>query len=231
MPIYRDGAFAPSLDAGSKARATGKSRVAFYLDAANDPSAALVGERAVWSWPFPEGALVPRALEGGISGASSVGMGTAPALWNDVMGLMVDVVPRSWWRSRAFSEGLAKFSKPLVDFTDRFVGETHAMRIDVTADDGSRVSAVQAHESFRRCVGMCCAEFTRALLEDKALLLPALGAEEGEEGGAAEPPLLPPSGVFTPEGLFACAEARRPMLSRLLAVPGTLNAGFEEVLL
>ena len=100
-----------------------------------------------------------------------MGMGTAPAIWNDVMGLMVDVVPREWfaegwlqpatdkyptlylalsprisphppkvnilqpsspsdfllvgdrWRRKGWSQGLASFSKPLVDFTDLFVGE------------------------------------------------------------------------------------------------------------
>lgn len=63
--------------------------------------------------------------------------------------------------------GLAKFSKPLVAVTDLFVGETHAMRIDVTGEDGRTVSVVQAHESFRRVVGQSCAEFTLALLESK----------------------------------------------------------------
>lgn len=242
VPVYQDGVYAPSLDAGSKTRATGQSRVEFYLDE-SDPSFALVGERAVWSWPFPEGALVPRQLEAGISGSSSVGMGTAPAIWNDVMGLMVDVVPRDWWRSEAFSNGLAKFSKPLVDFTDQFVGETHAMRIDVVAEDGSRVTAVQAHESFRRCVGMSCAEFTLALLQSKGLLddgdAAGGGASDGEQRAPGEEEedeegevsfagggVLPNSGVFTPEELFAPEEARRLMLDRLLAVPGTLNAGF-----
>jgi hypothetical protein len=239
VPVYQRGEYAPTMDAGSRERATGKDRVQFYL-AENDPSFKMVGERAVWSWPFPEGALIPRALEGrrkgkeeggggrgGISGSSSVGMGTAPAIWNQVMGIMVDVVPRSWWRSEAFSLGLAKFSKPLVTVTDRFVGETHALRIDVTAEGGGqggsprRVSAVQAHESFRRVVGQSCAEFTLGLLESKRIL----ETSGGDDGGAVVLPV--DSGVFTPEELFSSAEARRPMLDRLLAVPGTLNAGFE----
>merc|ERR1712224_1052338 len=99
-------------------------------------------------------------------------------------GAMCKAVPREWWRSRAFSQGLARFSRPLVAITDAFVGETHAMRIDVTAVDGTRVSAVQAHKSFRRIVGQSCAEFAKALLEGK-----------GE--------LLPESGVYFPEQLFA----------------------------
>ena len=41
---------------------------------------------------------------------------------------------------------------------------------------------------------------------------------------------LAQSGVFLPEDLFAEAQARAPMLERLLATPGTLNAGFEQCL-
>ena len=78
------------------------------------------------------------------------------------------------------------------------------MRVDVTSTDGARVSAVQAHESFRRVVGQSCAEFTLALLD-----------------GAGPP------GVYTPEALFADAAARKPLLERLLALEGTLNWGFE----
>lgn len=233
VPVYRDGVPYPTMDAGCRERTAGApTRVKFFLDEKLDPSATLVGERAVWSWPFPEGTLIPRQLETqrrGISGRSSVGMGTAPAIWNDVMGIMVDVVPRKWWKSRAFSIGLARFSKPLVALTDLFVGETHAMRIDVTGEDGRRVSAVQAHESFRLVVGQSCAEFTRAMLESKGLFGPprSSGKDIVENANFVRIP-LPSRGVFTPEELFAQADVRKPMLDRLLTVPGTLNAGFEE---
>jgi hypothetical protein len=112
------------------------------------------------------------------------------------------------------------------------------MRIDATAEDGSRVTAVQAHTSFRRCVGQSCAEFTLALLEAKGAHKVAVRG-----GGLGDPPApeatqqaetlrasLAQSGVFLPEDLFADAQARAPMLERLLATPGTLNAGFEQCL-
>ena len=51
-------------------------------------------------------------------------------------------------------------------------------------------------------------------------------ARQAEELRAA----LAQSGVFLPEDLFASAVARAPMLERLLATPGTLNAGFEQCL-
>ena len=112
------------------------------------------------------------------------------------------------------------------------------MRIDTTSEDGSRVTAVQAHTSFRRCVGQSCAEFTLALLEAKGVHKVAVRG-----GGLSDPPApeatqqaetlrasLAQSGVFLPEDLFADAQARAPMLERLLATPGTLNAGFEQCL-
>ena len=150
-------------------------------------------------------------------------MGTAPEIWNGVMGLMVDVVPREWWRSRAFSEGLARFSKPLVQVTDAFVGETHAMRVDATADDGSRASAVQAHRSFREVVGQSCAEFTAALLESRGLL------ERAGDGDGPAVKLPESAGVFLPEQLLADEEARRTVLERLLSVEGTVDYEYQVV--
>ena len=231
LAVYRDGKLAPRMDSGG-----GLRKVEFFLPGRDEASRSLVGERSVWNWPFPEGCTVAEKLA--ITGSSSVGMGTAPDLWNSVMGLMVRVVPRGWWKERAFSQGLADFSQPLVTVTDRFTGETHAMRVDATLEDGSRVSAVQAHTSFRRCVGQSCAEFTLAMLEAKGVHNVAVRG-----GGLGDPPApeatqqaealrasLSQSGVFLPEDLFADAEARTPMLERLLATPGTLNAGFEQCL-
>ena len=75
-------------------------------------------------------------------------MGTAPAIWNVILGAMVRVVPRSWWRSKAFSDGLAKFSEPMVAFTDPFVGETHAIRVDAAAKGTAvRVVRLVRHEN------------------------------------------------------------------------------------
>eukprot|EP00439_Symbiodinium_sp_Y106_P051404 s389_g6.t2 len=130
VPVFRGGAYAPQRVAGAEPR-----RVEFFLDE-SDPAFEFVGERDVWSWPFPEAGTVPRLV--GITGNSSTGMGTAPGIWT---------LDDGW-----FSEGLAWFSLPMVWFTDQFVKETHAMRVEVTTSDGRRCVAVQTHESFRRCV-------------------------------------------------------------------------------
>eukprot|EP00913_Durusdinium_trenchii_P032771 g30677.t1 len=121
------------------------------------------GTREVWSWPFPEAGTVPRRLK--IRGNSSTGMGTAPGIWNTILVALVSLVPRSLWRNRSFSEGLAYFSLPMVWVTDQFVKETHAMRVEVTSRDGRSCVGVQAHRSFRRCVAQSAAEFMLHLLE------------------------------------------------------------------
>ncbi|GAB5367380.1 hypothetical protein AAMO2058_001225300 [Amorphochlora amoebiformis] len=155
---YEDGKPVKSMTSG------GEPRTADFFISSADPSKQLVGTRQIWNWPFPEPKTVGDELE--IVGKSTVGMGTAPDIWNYILTFMTTIVPKSWWKSKIFSEGLAKFSKPLVEFTDKFVGETHAMRIDVRNTQGKQLSAVQAHESFRRVVGQSCAEFTLALLGD-----------------------------------------------------------------
>ena len=170
-----------------------------------------------------------------------MGMGTAPELWNTILHAMVQAVPRQWWKRRAFSQGLATFSKPLVALTDAFTGETHAMRVDVSGVGGGRVSAVQAHTSFRRCVGQSCAEFTLALLDargDGAVGVAPEGAggvgdprdaRASEQAAALREALPALGGVFLPEALFESDAARQPMLERLFGTPGTVEAAFEAV--
>ena len=159
----------------------------------------LIGCVNCWAWPFPEGYTVGRQLQ--ISGDSRVAMGTAPEIWNIIMGAMVKLIPRSAWLSPVFSQGLATFSEPMVKLTDKFVGETHAIRVDVRGESGETVRALQTHESFRRCVGQSCAEFTLALLALR------------RAGG--------PTGVFLPEQLFSDKSRRENMLKRLTSTPGT----------
>ena len=162
----------------------------------------LNAERERGSSPSGDDGRVPQTL-----GSSRAGMGTAPAIWNTVLRLMVDVVPRAWWSSKRFSEGLARFSEPLVRVTDAFVGESHAMRVDVSsATSAATVAAVQRHDSFRRCVGQSCAEFVLDALDQ------------------ATP------GVALPEERYADAASRERILARLSSTPGTTGYRVESVL-
>ena len=171
----------------------------------NDEAKARIGEQTVFSWPFPEAATVPNEL--GIRGESHASMGTAPAIWNDMLGLLVDIVPRRLWKSKKFSQFLADFSQPLVKATDFLlkmtspdkVGETHGMRIDVTSTDGNAVSIVQAHESFRRCVGQSTAEFALDLLEH------------------------PSPGVQLTEQRYRDDDSRERIIQKLTSTPGTFS--------
>ena len=81
------------------------------------------------------------------------------------------------------------------------------MRIDITGTAGARAAAVQAHVSFRRCVGQSAAEFVIELLMRRA------------EGAAAgwRP------GVYLPEGLLADPAERARPLRRMTTTPGTFT--------
>eukprot|EP00931_Biecheleriopsis_adriatica_P102254 TRINITY_DN77245_c0_g1_i1.p1 TRINITY_DN77245_c0_g1~~TRINITY_DN77245_c0_g1_i1.p1 ORF type:complete len:476 (+),score=87.18 TRINITY_DN77245_c0_g1_i1:40-1467(+) len=197
VPVFRGGKYAPEMIAGTELR-----RVPFFLEQA-DPAFEAVGERDVWNWPFPEAFTVARHLA--ITGDSSTGMGTAPGIWNDILVALVALVPSDLWQQRWFSEGLAWFSLPMVWLTDQFVGETHAMRVEVSTTDGRRCEAVQTHESFRRCVAQSAAEFALHLLQKRR------------------------PGVWLPEEFVDFEESgRAELLERLSSTPGTISCAFRE---
>lgn len=178
----------------------------------NDAVKARVGTKQVFAWPFPEGATVPTQLRA--RGSSSVAMGVAPDLWNTILGLLVSIVPRPWWRNHRFSQFMADFSQPLVILTDQYmkwsdpnkVGETHCMRIDVTScvnrgqqqqQQQRTMSTIQAHESLRTCVGQSCAEFALDCLE------------------------YPQPGVYYPEQRYDDDISRKRIIEKLTSTDGT----------
>ena len=181
-------------------------------DGGNQRAQERVGRRTVFAWPFPEAATVATHLRA--RGHSYAAMGTAPNLWNTMLGLLVEWIPRSWWSLERFSKGLADFSFPMVWMSDKWlewtgVGETHAMRVDVTfVPEGRRrdnktpmgVSIVQAHDSFRTCVGQSCAEFALDLLHGQ------------------KPPR---PGVYVPEQFYEEDGDRRRILDKLTSTSGT----------
>jgi hypothetical protein len=201
-PVYtlRGGRRQPQLIGGHSA-----TNANFFIDA-SDVSFSRIGCRTVWAWPFPEVCTVGEEMH--ILGDSDVRMSTAPDLWNVILTGMVAVVPRHWWRSTTFSKAVAGVSWPMVALTDRFVGETHGIRVDVTGVSGAAAVAVQGHDSFRMCVGQSCAEFVMHLLRQRTL-----GAGEG--------------GVYLPEQLFKDGEQRQGALKRMATLPGTFTFRIE----
>ncbi len=184
-------------------------KVDFFLphlqDAGNLRAKERVGTQTVFAWPFPEAATVATNLKA--RGNSYAAMGTAPDLWNVMLGVLVSVVPRTWWKNNRFSKFMADFSQPMVWATDKLleqtgVGETHAMRVDVTFVSTPRekqtgVSIIQAHDSFRRCVGQSCAEFALDILTH------------------------PRPGVYVPEQFYEEPKDRSRVIEKLTTTPGT----------
>ncbi len=187
-------------------------QVPAHLNEANERVRVRVGTKQVFAWPFPEAATVPTILKDATESFrwrridSSAAMGTAPDVWNTMLGVLVRLIPRSWWRNERFSQFLADFSQPLVSATDAWLkwndsfanGETHAMRIDATLDDQSGISIVQAHDSFRQCVAQSCAEFGMDCLE-----------------------FPNPGTVSLPEQRYADPVARQRIIEKLTSTPGT----------
>jgi saccharopine dehydrogenase-like NADP-dependent oxidoreductase len=58
----------------------------------NEEAKLRVSTQKVFSCPFPEAATVAKELS--ITGSSSAAMGTAPDIWNDLLGILVKIVPR-----------------------------------------------------------------------------------------------------------------------------------------
>lgn len=185
-------------------------KVDFFLsqleeDEGNRRAKERVGTQTVFAWPFPEAATVATNLKA--RGNSFAAMGTAPDVWNAMLGILVSLIPRHWWKNTSFSKFMADFSQPMVWATDKLleqtgVGETHAMRVDVTFVASPRekpigVSIVQAHDSFRRCVGQSCAEFALDILQH------------------------PRPGVYVPEQFYEPSVDRARVIARLTSTPGT----------
>ena len=136
---YRGGQRAPQYIGGLE-----PEEVDFFIDE-TDSAHARIGRRTVWAWPFPEVCTTADTL--GVSNRSDVKMGTAPHAWNVILVAMARVLPRSWWRDERFSRFLADFSQPMVALTDRFVGETHGVRVDVTDTEGNVATGVQVRSN------------------------------------------------------------------------------------
>ena len=85
------------------------------------------------------------------------GMGTAPAIWNAPTPTMVDACRAPGGPPSASPRASRASPEPLVRVTDAFVGESHAMRVDVSRRRPLRRSPRPA-PPFRRCVGQSCAE-------------------------------------------------------------------------
>jgi short subunit dehydrogenase-like uncharacterized protein len=124
------------------------TREVFLLDNPDVPTCArALGVRAC-AFPVPSlylpctfPARCARAL--GVRACASR-FGTAPRVWNSLFGAL-KLLPRSLLSDEGFTDGLARFSMPLIRAVDALVGATNAMRVDATAEDGSAITLRVAH--------------------------------------------------------------------------------------
>jgi len=191
-----------------------------------------VGTQKVFAWPFPEAATVASSLD--IEGSSSSAMGTAPEIWNDMLGLLVDLVPRKWWRSPRFSLFLADFSEPLVLATDWAMqkwssvaktkneedyydgeerngecGETHAMRVDVVTTTEDFATSGESSSSMVSIV-QCHDSFRRCVGQSCAEFALDILSDATRNGG-----------VYLPEDRYRKSSDRKRILPRMVSTPGT----------
>ena len=90
--------------------------------------------------------------------------GTDPLPWNYLFGAM-KAVPRSLLYNRDAMQNFALFSEPIIRLVDKLVGATNAMRCDVTATNGDKVTLRIAHPDLEQCVGLATAAFALEMIK------------------------------------------------------------------
>jgi hypothetical protein len=89
--------------------------------------------------------------------------GTDPLPWNYLFGGM-KALPRSLLYNREAMQNFSLFSEPIIRLVDKLVGATNAMRCDVTAKNGDKVTLRIAHPDLENCVGLATAAFALEML-------------------------------------------------------------------
>ena len=212
----------------------------------NARARARVGTQKVFAWPFPEAATVASELS--IAGSSSSAMGTAPDVWNDMLGLLVDLVPRNWWRSRRFSKFMADFSEPLVVATDFAMrkltslsngggggggisvndggdcGETHAMRIDVVTELTTDETTTMATGKGTTATSTSTKTMMTSIVQCHDSFRRCVGqscAEFALDALLFENEMEAKTGVYLPEQRYRESKDRARIIDKLTSTPGT----------
>lgn len=108
--------------------------------------------------------------------------GTDPLPWNYLFGGM-KALPRSLLYNREAMQNFSLFSEPIIRLVDKLVGATNAMRCDVTAKNGDKVTFRIAHPDLENCVGLATAAFALEMLNKQQTVQPGVWfpSELGEE--------------------------------------------------
>ena len=108
--------------------------------------------------------------------------GTDPLPWNYLFGGM-KALPRSLLYNREAMQNFSLFSEPIIRLVDKLVGATNAMRCDVAAKNGDKVTLRIAHPDLEICVGLATAAFALEMLNKQQTIQPGVWfpSELGEE--------------------------------------------------
>ena len=128
----------------------------------------IIGDRAIAHLNLLETASIHDTL--GVGSTQSL-FGTAPPIWNWLLGVMARTVPADILANESWMLGLSQFSLPIVRLVDILAGATNAMRVDVLAPAVSssdetkrpRMTAIYGHENLEPCVGECVVAFAAAI--------------------------------------------------------------------
>lgn len=99
--------------------------------------------------------------------------GTDPLPWNYLFGGM-KALPRSLLYNREAMQNFSLFSEPIIRLVDKLVGSTNAMRCDVTANNGDKVTLRIAHPDLEQCVGLATAAFALEMLNKQQTVQPGV---------------------------------------------------------
>lgn len=144
----------------------------------------IIGNKAVAHLNLLETASIHDTM--GVGSSQSL-FGTAPPIWNWLLGVMARTVPSNILANEQLMLNLSIFSLPIVRLVDIIAGATNAMRVDVLgpADEQGerpRMTAIYGHENLEPCVGQCVVAFASAVLS--GIVKPGVSfPEEGIQAG------------------------------------------------
>lgn len=126
----------------------------------------LIGKRTTFILRLPE----VRSLHQFVAPKASISakFATAPSIWNGLLPLMTNTVPKQWLSNRTAMKTLADISLPFVKAVDVISGARTGILAEAVNSNGRGARVAFEHETLSQCVGEGTAAFVKQLLIHKA---------------------------------------------------------------